>query len=569
VEFDTIIRNGRIIDGTGAPAFYADIGITEGRITRIGQLKTASAKETVDAAGMVVAPGHITQHAHYDAALFWSPHCLDSGEHGVTTVLNANCGFSIAPVRNADKERIMAMLSTTEQIPVEQQRLAMPWDWETFPQYLERVNGLPKAVNVLTYLPVNPLLVYVMGVEAAKSRRPTADEMKEMHSLINEAMDCGAVGISMSVMGEAGNSHVDSDGTCMPSDILHDDDIVELSRALVERGEGIVQLLAIIGPNGNRAVSEKIARLAKGSGVRVIHNIFLAIDGMPELIDADLGWLESLRREGLDITAATLLHCGWVEASIRDLDTAAGQMSAVRELIACKSEQEVIALLRDDTFVARFSEEYERDGPTNGAGGFEGQIVIEVGPKPELQNYLNRSLGDIASETDRTVIEVLCHLALRSDLQLQIKSLPYAAVDGTLGARLLSHPAVAAGVSDGGAHTKAFSSGCYATEMLIRMVREQGVMTYEEMHHQLSLKVAQTLHLQNRGALLQGFWADVIIYDPESLYLDRSRHEIVHDMPGGDWRRVIRSGGYHRILVNGETTFIDDKATGAIPGQML
>lgn len=568
-QFDTIIRNGWLVDGTGGPGRRADVAISQGRVVATGNLASLDAATEIDAGGRIVAPGHITQHAHYDAAIFWSPSCLDSGEHGVTTILNANCGFSIAPARPADRERLMLMLSTTEQIPVEQQRLALPWSWESFPEFMACLRALPKSVNILTYVPANPLLIYVMGVDAAKTRRPTAEEMAEMHRLIDEAMDLGAVGIALSVMGVEGNSHVDFDGSPMPTDVMHDDDIVDLARGMAARGEGIVQLLAQIGPNGNKAVSAKVARMAKGSGVRVIHNIFMAIEGMPELIDADLAWLDGLRAEGLDIVGATLLHAGWVEAGIRDLDTAAGHMAGVRALIACEDDDAIRALLDDPAFVKDFSDEYGRDGPTNGAGGFEGQIVINTGSDPALSSYVGQSLGDIAAAEGKTVIETLCDLARRSDLALEIKSMPYAAVDGSLGAKLLAHPAVTAGVSDGGAHTKAFSSGSYATEMLIRMVREQKAMTIEAMHHQLSFKIARALNLPDRGAILPGNWADIIIYDLDELYFDRTRHQIVNDMPGGDWRRLADAGGYHRILVNGITTFEQGKASGAVPGQFV
>ncbi|MGQ2936773.1 MAG: amidohydrolase family protein, partial [Sphingopyxis sp.] len=413
------------------------------------------------------------------------------------------------------------------------------------------------------------LLIYVMGIDAAKSRRPTAAEIAEMHRLINEAMDVGAIGISMSIMGLDGNSHLDFDGTAMPTDAMHDDDVVEICRALADRGEGIIQLLAQIGGFGNPGLTEKVARMAKGSGVRIIHNIFLAIDGMPEIIDADLAWLDKLRGEGLDICGATLLYAGWVEAGIRDLDTAAGQLWGVRRLIAAQTDDDIRALLADENFVRKFAEDYAQNGPSNGAGGFEGQIVIEVGDAPDLQPYLNRDLASIAAELGQSVVETLCDLALRSSLELQIKSLPYSATDASLGARLLAHPAVACGVSDGGAHTKAFSSGCYGTDFLIRTVREQKVMSLEEAHYQLSFKIARMLGIEGRGAILPGHHADIIIYDLDALHLDRSRHRIVHDLPGGDWRRLVDAGGYSRVLVNGETTFIDGKPTGSVPGRLI
>lgn len=566
--FDCVIRNGRIVDGTGSASYFADVGIRDGRIAKIGNLRAVSAREIVDASGKIVAPGHVTQHAHYDAAIFWSPSCMDSGEQGVTTVLNANCGFSIAPVRAADRERTMLMLSTTEQVPVEQQRLALPWSWETFPEFLETLRRQTKSVNLLTYLPLNPLLVYVMGVDGAKSRRPTKAEIREMHALINEAMDAGAVGLSMSVMGIEGNSHVDFDGSPMPSDIMHHDDVVEICRALADRGEGIIQMLSQIAHFGDRSLTEKVARMAKGTGVRLIHNIFLAIDGAEAMIDADLAWLDELRGEGCDVCAATLLYPGWIEAGIRDLDTAAGQLWGVRQIIAAHSDEAIRELLQDSEFVRKFAEDYSAHGPSNGAGGLEGQIIIEVGTAPELHPLVGRSLADIAQTQGCSVVEVLCDLALRSDLKLQIKSLPFAAMDASLGARLLRHPAVAGGVSDGGAHTKAFSNGCYGTDFLVRSVREQKVMSLEEAHYHLSFKVARTLGLRERGALLPGYYADVIIYDLEALHIDRNRYRIVRDLPGGDWRRVTSAGGYARIMVNGTTTFIDGKSTGSVPGYL-
>ena len=187
----------------------------------------------------------------------------------------------------------MRMLSTTEQIPVAHQRAALPWDWETFPEYLARVEQLPKGVNILSYLPLNPLLVYVMGLEAAKTRRPTAEEMAEMHRLINEAMDAGAVGISMSAMGADGNSHLDCDGTPMPTDVADHETILEIGRAVAARGEGLIQLLSHVIVYGDRTLSERMAEMARGSGARVFHHSFLTSDMMPEEVNIQV-WRGSM-----------------------------------------------------------------------------------------------------------------------------------------------------------------------------------------------------------------------------------------------------------------------------------
>lgn len=568
VGFDTIIRGGRVVDGTGSPAYWADVGIRAGRIAEIGDLRGRAAKEVIDAAGKLVAPGHVTQHAHYDVALFWDPYCSNSGENGITTVVNANCGFGVAPVRPQDVERTMEMLATTEQIPVSHQRAALPWDWQTFPEYLDRVEQLPKGVNVLSYLPLNPLLVYVMGVEAAKSRQPNAAEIAEMHRLINEAMDAGAIGISMSVMGEEGNSHIDCDGTPMPTDCLQHDVILEISRALVERGEGVIQLLSHLLIYGDRSVSERVALLARGSGVRLLHNSFMTSEVI-NTIEEDLAWLDGLRAQGCDVYSSCMVNRGWIEAGLRQLDTAAGQLHAVRRISACNTDEEVLTLLADPDFAAAFAEEYSSKGPTNGGNGLEGQTVIAVGDDPALQPYLGRTLGDIAEAEGRHVAQVLVDLGLRSRLALQLKSAQITADDPRLAQRLMTHTAVVTGGSDGGAHTKSFGMGHAPTDIMLWLVREQKLVSVEEMHFHLALKQARSVQIYDRGALLPGFWADILIYDLDELYFDQSRYEIVHDMPNGDWRRKGRAGGYDYIIVNGVVTHRRDRPTGATPGRLV
>ena len=566
--FDTIISGGRIVDGTGSPAFYADIGIIDGRIAAIGNLASSESRQLIDAKGKIVAPGHVTQHSHYDVALFWDPYCSNSGENGVTTVVNANCGFGVAPVRSKDIERTMQMLETTEQIPVAHQRAALPWDWESFPEYLARVEQLRKGVNVATYLPLNPLLVYVMGIDAAKSRSPTPSEMSEMRRLINEAMDAGAIGISMSAMGAAGNSHVDFDGSPMPTDVLDHDVILEIGRAVIERGEGVIQLLSHIITYGDRSISERMAELAKGSGVRLMHNSFIPIDLLPEKTEENLAWLAVQRAKGYDMTVSCLMQRGWLESGLRQLDVPAGQLAAVREICACKSDDEVLRLISKPEFQSAFVQEYMERGPTHGAG-LDGQTVIDVGNDPQLAPYLNRTLREIAQAEERDVVTVLLDLARRSELALQLKSGQITATDPAQAIRLMAHCAVVGGSSDGGAHTKSFGVGHYATDLLLWLVRDEKLMTLEDMHFQLALKTARSVQIYDRGALLAGYWADILIYDLDNLYFDQHRYEIVHDMPNGDWRRKGRAGGYDYILVNGIVTHRGDAPTGATPGSLV
>lgn len=564
--YDTIVRNGFVIDGTGAPGQFADVAISGGRVAGIGKYQDDEATEIIDAKGKIVAPGHVTQHSHYDAQLFWDPYCSDSGANGVTTVVNANCGFGYAPVRPEHRDRTMAMMETTEQIALEQQRIGLPWNWETFPEYFEKVDALAKGVNVLTYLPCNPLLIYVMGLEDAKSRRPTPAEMDEMHRLINEGMDAGAIGISMAVIGLDGNTHVDFDGTAMPTDMLHPDDMVALGRAVADRGEGLIQVSSQIFEYGDWRASELMAEMAKGSGARVIHNTFHTSDGHPEIVDRELGWIERMRGLGLDVVASSMINRGWVEIDFRNIDTAAGMLSAVRRLVGCNTDEAKLALLEDAEFLAQFEADYEGAMGHSDALRFEPQIIAGVGGVAELAPLVGRRLGEVAEEQGKSVVAMLLELGRQTGLELQLKSGFFSANDPEQAVRHVRKTGVALGVSDGGAHTKAFGNGHYATELLIWLVREQKMVSLEEMHSELSLVPARAVMLFDRGAILPGYWADLLIYDLDKLYLDFDSFDVIHDMPGKDWRRQARAGGYERIMVNGVTTFLEGQNTGATPG---
>ena len=254
---------------------------------------------------------------------------------------------------------------------------------------------------------------------------------------------------------------------------------------------------------------------------------------------------------------------------MRQLDVSCGMLGAVRRIAGCRSDEEVLALIADPEYERAFAAEYAAKGATNGANGLEGQIVIGVGDDPALQRYLERKLGDIASDEGRGVVAVMLDLARRSRLALQLRSPQISSLDPRQAQRLFGHPATVIGGSDGGAHTKSFGMGHVPTDLLIWLTREHGLIPLEEMHFHLSLKIAEALQLWDRGALLPGYWADILVYDLDGLYFDTRRYEIVHDMPGGDWRRKGRAGGYDCILVNGIVTHRCDQPTGATPGRLL
>ena len=240
-HFDIIIREGTVVDGTRTPRYTSDIAIKDGKIAKIGGLNGSTADKVLDAKGRVVAPGFVDLHTHYDAQIFWDPYCTLSGWHGVTSVALGNCGFGFAPSRQEDQDRAMLSMTRNEAIPYDAMKAGMPWDWVTFPDFIDSLTRTPKGVNCLTYVPLTPLYAWVMGWEDAKKRRPTEEELQEMARLINEAMDAGACGWSAQVLG-INSLQRDYDGTPMVTDMLSEAEILTFAKILADRDEGFIEL---------------------------------------------------------------------------------------------------------------------------------------------------------------------------------------------------------------------------------------------------------------------------------------------------------------------------------------
>jgi N-acyl-D-aspartate/D-glutamate deacylase len=564
-EFDLVILGGMVVDGTGFPRFRADVGVRGGRVVAVGPLAAARARRSLDATGCIVAPGHVDTHTHYDAQVFWDPTCSNAGENGVTTVVAGNCGFGFAPCRPADRDRYMRMMETTEQVPHGQMKVGLPWSWETFPQFVEALRRTPKAVNLMMFLPLNALMFYVMG-EEAKRRRPGVEELARMKVLLGEAMDAGACGLSMSYMGEV-NNHVDVDGSPMPTDVMYPQDAYALVAALRGRGEGIIQVISQIGPVGDRSISEG---LAKASGRPVLHNVFSVSEYTPDLHRRSMDWLSGMIEAGHDMYAATVVTRAWNETELFESPGCSlDALDVYRELTFCPTAEAKRAKLEDADFRARFNAAYDPVMFEATAGALGDYTVIGAGEPPGLlAACIGRRLGDIAAERGVSDVDAFIDLALESNLRIEFRT-PGIAIDPVKVAELLSHPNVLAGASDGGAHTKNFSGGQWTTDLLIWLTREHGFYSLEQMHYRLAYQPARVMGLKDRGALLEGMAADVLVYRPDELYVSTERYETPRDQPGGDFRRRARAGGYRWIVVNGEVTFEADAPTGATPGLYL
>ncbi|MBJ81670.1 MAG: aminoacylase [Acidimicrobiaceae bacterium] len=575
-DYDVHIKNGTIVDGTRVPRFRGDMWIKDGRIARIGGRADGVAEQVIDADGAIVAPGFIDLHTHYDAQIRWDPYCSISSWHGVTSVVLGNCGFGFAPCKPDFRERSMLTMVRTEAIPLAamQEGFLPHWDWETIPEYLDSLDRAPKGVNCLQYMPTASLMIYVMGLDAAKSRAATNAEQKEMQRLLHEGMDAGLCGFSIQRLGP-NSTQADFDGTPMVTDTMVDDDIFCLAEVLAERDEGFIQLTQATSSDPNDpddlAFKRKLAEICRRP---IIDNVVPVSQRNPRTHQERLEWIQDAQEEGLRIFGqAATIRTGfafsldewnlydsspaWREATTGTIEEKIQKMQdpALRDRI--KIEQDEANTLFTQTQIA--------------VGGPAHRLVVQgVNRREDMQQYVGKSLGAIAEQEGKHYIDVMLDLSIMTDLKTEfLGEGPEWNIDHMAGA-ITESPYTVPGVSDGGAHTKFFTGGAWTTDYLAWMVRETGAISLEEAHYRGSTLAAHAGGLQDRGMLREGAPADVIVYDLEELSIEPEWiGEPVYDLPGGEWRRVQHANGYRHILVNGVETFRDGECTGATPGTLL
>ena len=570
-EFDVVIRGGTVVDGLRVPRYRADVAIKDGVIAEIGgRISASNGAEVLDASGLIVGPGFVDLHTHYDAQIQWDPYCSISGWHGVTSVALGNCGFGYAPVRPEERDRSMMMMARNEAIPLASQREGMVWDWVTFPDWLDSLERIPKGVNCLSYMPLNPLMVWVMGLEAAKSRAATKAEQGEMCRLLAESMDAGACGFSLQRLGER-SFQADYDGTPMPTDMMADDDVLVLADVLRERDEGLIQITQATQGEG---FSESdydyrfIEELAGRARRPVLYNVVGAVDAMPEFHRGRMKWLEDCHARDLPVIGQGLSLRSRFTFTLADWNLY--DSSPVWNKATLGTRAEKMARFADPEHRQRLIDA-ESEIDTAGSGGpIPGLTVHSSGERPELEKYIGRTLGDIAREEGKHHIEVFLDLSVASDLNVAFMGAPTASADPEKVSELMLSPYVVAGVSDGGAHTKFLAGGSYTTDFIAWLVREHNKLTLEQAHYLMSYFPAHAGGFKKRGYLREGAAADIVIYDFETIRRVPEWELItLHDVPAGEWRRVQYAEGIHWILVNGVVTYIDGESTGSTPGRLL
>ena len=573
-QFDTIITGGMIVDGTRVPRYKADIGIKNGKIAQIGRLKKSDGVKVIDAGGMIVAPGFIDLHTHYDAQVHWDPYCSIGGWHGVTSVTIGNCGFGFAPVHGKDFDRALLSLSRNEAIPLAPMKESMAPDWETFPEWMDHLDRLPLGINLSQLVPVTPLVAYVMGGFAeAKKRLPSEKEVQTAVQLFHEAMQAGAVGWGAQRLfpNSAASVQRDYDGTPMISDVLSDEFYLTMAQALDSHDIGFIQFTQSSASSNDEGIGmgrdmDFNTQLAKQSNHSVLYNALVAHEQAIEPLRIQLKWLNDMVEQGIPVygQAATVRapftinfkdwnlfddNETWREATLGTVEEKRTKLADPNRRKAMRAEYDAGTPTRDFIF-----------------GELHKFVAITIN-NPELrEKYLNLSVGEIAKRENKHVIDVILDISVADNLEAEWLG-PVVNGDAQVHKEMMSSPVAIPGLSDGGAHIKFLTLGVYPTDMLTWLVRDTHSLTLEEAHFRLSALPAWAAQFKDRGTLREGLAADIVVYDLANLKL--LPVEVAHDLPAGEWRRVQKAEGYRHIMVNGVETFRDGNCTGDTPGGLL
>lgn len=565
-EYDKVIKGGTIIDGTRTRAkFVGDIAIKDGLIAKITEgdgIPASAGNEVIDATGLNVVPGFIDLHTHYDGQLLWDPYLSCSSWHGVTSVAIGNCGFGFAPTHPEQRERSMLSMERVEAIPLATMKAGMDWDWETFPEWLDSLERRPKGINVMSFVPLNPLMVYVMGVEAAKTRDPSEEELAKMLALLEESLDAGGVGFSMQRLGDGFTSvQRDYDGTPMPTDTMSDELCMAFAGVLKNRGQGFIQLTQ--AKNDVVADLDFGANLASASDAAVLWNAVQVNERHPHQHRRMLRWVDEQRAKGHNIWMQAITTPNDMRFMLDDFNLFDGN-GAWRDVTIGDIETR-IEKMKNPVLRAAVREDYD-SGSAPFVSGPIADIVIESVVNKHNEVYVGMTIAELGAATGKHPSDAMLDLAIDEGLKTVFYVTPFNYEEGLMN-EVLQNEWTVPGVSDGGAHTKFLNFGRYPTNLLVDSVRERGAYTLEEAHYRLAAMPAIAAGFDDRGTLEVGRAADIVIYDLENL--KTTQVEIVYDLPGDEWRYVEGAEGYRYTIVNGETIRVDNQVTGAYPGKLL
>lgn len=551
---DLIIRNGTVVDGTGAPAVRADVAIEGDRVSAIGDLRDVAATAEIDATGLTVTPGFVDLHTHLDAQIGWDPYLTSSSWHGVTTVLMGNCGVTFAPVVDHSREYLAEMMESVEDIPREAILGGLPWDWETYGEYLDSVERLRPALNVVGLVGHCAVRYHVMGDRSLSDEAPTADELAQMADIAAEAIADGAVGYSTSRL----LGHRVPDGRCVPGTFSGVDEYLAIADGMNRSGGGIFQ--AVLDFDTKAGHEFRLLRAMAERGGDVLFSGGVG-DGDLGTVERMNNFLATTNREAGRITSAVMTRpSGFLMGLAQVAPVRGPQWQA---LMARPTVEDRLAALRDDATRRALIDE----GIANGLWFDPDKIhPLGLGDRPEYDLADTQSLGALARGAGVHPIEVMVDRLLESEGRELSNVWFFNRSVGPLG-EYLHLDDVCPGLGDAGAHVGQICDADSTSFYLRHWYREQGRVSLPEAIHNLTAKPAKVLGLIDRGTLTVGHHADINILDPAVVEPTYPRYE--HDFPNGKGRLLVRSKGYAATLVNGQVVVEQGRHTGHRPGAVL
>jgi len=555
---DLIIRNGTVLDGTGADGRRADVAVDGDTITAIDDLSAAEARHEIDAAGLTVTPGFVDLHTHLDAQVAWDPMMTSSSWHGVTTALIGNCGVTFAPVRPDTREYLAEMMESVEDIPRDTILDGLPWDWQTHPEYLDSIARMRPALNMVALVGHCAIRYQVMGERSLdEHEQPTADDLAQMRDVVAESIAGGAVGYSTSRI----LVHVVPDGRKVPGTYAPADEHFALADGMNDAGGGIFQA---VNDFESRAGGEfqLLAAMAERTG----NVLFAAGPGNDERGGTDVarlweGFLADTRANAGQITAYTMTRPSGTLIGLAQVAPVRGPRW--RDLMALPTIDDRVAALRDEVTRAALIEEGLERGLR-----YDPALVhpLGTGDEPDYHIEGGPSVADLAAQAGVHPVELVVDRLLESDgrelFNLWIFHRNRAGM-----ADLLALDAVYPGAGDTGAHAGQICDADAPTHFLAHWCRDRGLVSVPEAVHRLTAKPAALLGLQRRGTLAVGNFADINVFDLDGLRFGYPTY--ANDFPGGVGRLYVKASGYAATLVNGEVVTAQGEHTGARPGRVL
>jgi N-acyl-D-aspartate/D-glutamate deacylase len=559
---DYVIRNGLVVDGTGSPARRADVGVLDGRIVAVGPVEESGATE-LDAEGLVVAPGIIDPHTHYDAQLFWDPTASPSNLHGVTTVIGGNCGFTLAPVRARDHDFTRRMMAKVEGMPLVALEGGLPWDWTGFGEYLDRLEG-NLGVNAGFLVGHCAVRRWVMGDERG-TEVATDQEIAAMARLLAESIEAGGLGFSSS----QSRTHSDGDGDPIPS--RHADRREMLALCEVVRDHPGTTLEFITNGCLDAFSAEEVdLMVAMTTTARrpLNWNVLTVDSGTPDRTSHQLEASARAAREGGRIVALTMPTLVPMNMSFRT-HCALFLIPGWGEVMGLPVEERM-AQLTDPEVRARL----DRLARSEGAGVFRrlshwSEYVVGDTFAPANAGYRQRDVGSIAAEQGKEPFDALVDLVLADELRTVLWPKAPDGDEASWQARVevWADPGAMIGGSDAGAHLDRMCGSNYPTAFLADCLRQRRLVSVERAVHLMTAAPAALFGLHDRGRVVEGAAADLFVFDPGTVGSEPAT--LVHDLPGGSPRLVADAVGVVRVLVNGVETVADGKPTGNLPGSLL